>query len=156
MKKLNLRLVGLDGNAFVLLGNFRKKAQSSGWTDEEIEKVLTEAKSGDYSHLLNVLSSYCKNGGFQGSVNDRGDVMGCFICVKCDGMFDSHNGCEEYKESLICPDCYQELWEEGIHPKCGSKLMNFSGNENMPAGQFCPKCNDEIYDENGEVLARLT
>ena len=64
MKKVNLRLVGLDGNAFFLLGAFRKRARKDGWTEEQIEKVTKEAMSGDYHHLVATLSKYCKNGGF--------------------------------------------------------------------------------------------
>ena len=53
LKKLNLNLK--DGNAFALLGYFSKEARRAGWTDEEIKKVMDNAKSGDYSHLLQVL-----------------------------------------------------------------------------------------------------
>lgn len=55
MKKLNLKLVGKDGNAFVLLGYFVKEAKKAKWTEEEINKVLEDAKSSDYQHLLGVL-----------------------------------------------------------------------------------------------------
>lgn len=54
-KKVTLNLVGLDGNAFVLLGAFRKAALKQGWTEAEVEVVLKDAKSGDYDHLLCVL-----------------------------------------------------------------------------------------------------
>lgn len=64
MKKLNLKLVGLDGNAFMLLGAFSKQAKKDGWSKEELDKVMTEATSGDYSNLLSVLGNHCKNGGF--------------------------------------------------------------------------------------------
>jgi hypothetical protein len=63
MKKLKLRLVGIDGNAFYLMGAFSRQAKKENWSKEEIDKVLTEARSGDYQHLLATLSSYCKNGG---------------------------------------------------------------------------------------------
>ena len=55
MKKLNLKLEGQDGNAFALMGYFRKEAERAGWAKEEIKKVMDNAKSGDYSHLLQVL-----------------------------------------------------------------------------------------------------
>lgn len=64
MKELNLKLVGMDGNAFMLLGTFSKQARREGWSSEELDKVLAEAKSGDYAHLLSVLGNHCKNGGF--------------------------------------------------------------------------------------------
>lgn len=59
-KKINLNLVGLDGNAFNLLARFRKQATKEDWKQEEIEEVLDEAKSGDYNHLLSTLLNYCE------------------------------------------------------------------------------------------------
>ena len=50
-KKINLSLLGLDGNAYFLLAAFNKQAQKEQWSREEIDAVLTEAKSGDYDHL---------------------------------------------------------------------------------------------------------
>jgi hypothetical protein len=50
-------LVGVNGNAFALMGHFRKLAMKQGWTKAEINKVLTEAMSGDYNHLLQTLDS---------------------------------------------------------------------------------------------------
>ena len=39
-KKIKLRLVGLDGNAYSLMGAFQNQAKKEGWTKEEINKVL--------------------------------------------------------------------------------------------------------------------
>lgn len=58
-KKVNLRLVGLDGNAFALLGAFQNQARKEGWTKEEITEVIDEATSGDYNNLLCTLMEYC-------------------------------------------------------------------------------------------------
>lgn len=57
-KKVSLDLVGLDGNAFNLLGKFKKQAKKEDWTDEEISEVLDKAKSGDYNYLLQTLMKY--------------------------------------------------------------------------------------------------
>ena len=57
MKKLNLKLEELNGNAFALIGYFRKEAKRAGWSDEETKKVQYDAISDDYSHLLQVLMS---------------------------------------------------------------------------------------------------
>jgi hypothetical protein len=51
-KKVEMKLVGIDGNAFFILGKFSKEARRQGWSKEEIDKVLDEARSGDYNHLL--------------------------------------------------------------------------------------------------------
>ena len=52
---VKLDLVGLDGNAFILMGAFSKAARSQGWPKEMIDEVLTECRSGDYNHLLSTL-----------------------------------------------------------------------------------------------------
>ncbi len=59
-KTVKLNLVGLNGNAYALLAAFRRAANRQGWTPDEIKTVLDDAKSGDYSHLLTVLASYCE------------------------------------------------------------------------------------------------
>ena len=63
-KKVNLTLVGLDGNAFSLMGAFKSQAENEGWSKDEIDAVLNEAMSGDYDHLVATLSDVCVNGGF--------------------------------------------------------------------------------------------
>lgn len=60
MKTVNLSLVGLDGNAFSLMGAFQSQARKEGWTKEEITEVLDEAEEGDYNHLICVLDSHCE------------------------------------------------------------------------------------------------
>lgn len=59
-KKINFKLAGLDGNAFVLMGAFRDQAEKEGWTEEEINTVIEEAMSSDYRHLLATLIKHCK------------------------------------------------------------------------------------------------
>ena len=59
-KKVELELVGLDGNAFYLMGAFQRQARKEGWTKEEIEEVLEECRSSDYDHLLVTLMAHCE------------------------------------------------------------------------------------------------
>lgn len=54
-KKIKLTLVGLDGNAFALMGAFQRQARRENWSKEEIDLVLNECQSGDYDHLLQTL-----------------------------------------------------------------------------------------------------
>ncbi len=56
--KLEMKLVGTDGNAFALMGKFSHEARRAGWTTEEIGEVLRESKSGDYDHLLRTLAEW--------------------------------------------------------------------------------------------------
>ena len=58
-KKVKLDLVGLDGNAFVLMGAFKKQARKEGWTRDEVTAVMNECMSGDYDHLLCTLMDHC-------------------------------------------------------------------------------------------------
>ena len=57
-KRVRLDLIGLDGNAFSLLGAFQRAARQQGWTPAEIAAVRTEATAGDYNHLLCTLMAY--------------------------------------------------------------------------------------------------
>ena len=49
-KKITLNLVGLDGNAFAILGAFHVGANKERWT---------EATSVNYQHLLATISNHC-------------------------------------------------------------------------------------------------
>jgi hypothetical protein len=42
-------------NAYELLASFNRQACKSGWPKDKIEKVLADARSGDYEHLKEVL-----------------------------------------------------------------------------------------------------
>ena len=58
-KKVKLDLVGLDGNAFALMGAFKKQARKEGWNGDEVTAVMNECMSGDYDHLLCTLMDHC-------------------------------------------------------------------------------------------------
>lgn len=59
-KIVNLELVGVNGNAFMIMGLFQRQAKSEGWSQQEIDLVLEEAKSSDYNHLLATIENHCK------------------------------------------------------------------------------------------------
>jgi len=59
-KVVDLRLVGLDGNVFNLMGQFQRRARREGWTVDEIKSVLDECREGDYIHLVGTLADHCK------------------------------------------------------------------------------------------------
>jgi hypothetical protein len=59
-KTVNLNLIGVNGNAFMIIGVFKRQAQKEGWTPEEIDKVTLEAKSADYVHLLATIENHCE------------------------------------------------------------------------------------------------
>ena len=51
-KGLTINCSGPDGNAFQLLKVASDLGKRMGWTNKEIDKVLTEMKSSDYEHLI--------------------------------------------------------------------------------------------------------
>ena len=60
-KTVTLELVGLDSSAGSVLGAFQRQARKEGWTQDEIKKVLDEAKSGDYNNLLATIMEHCES-----------------------------------------------------------------------------------------------
>jgi len=56
MEKLEWSLVGVNWNAFAILGYFVQKARRQWRSKEEIKEVLDDAKSGDYDNLLYIIN----------------------------------------------------------------------------------------------------
>lgn len=59
-KKVKLNLVGINGDAFAIMGAFQRQAKKENWSQEEIDEVLNEARSGDYNNLLGTISERCE------------------------------------------------------------------------------------------------
>lgn len=53
--KPKLKLLGNDGNAFVILGLAHRVAKEN---DMDWDKIRAEVKSGDYDHLLRTMMKY--------------------------------------------------------------------------------------------------
>lgn len=49
-----VKLTGQDGNAFAILGLCQRAACTAGWSQEHINTVMDDMRSGDYNHLLQV------------------------------------------------------------------------------------------------------
>lgn len=58
-KTVNLDLVGVNGNAFMIISIFQKQAKREGWTQDEIDLVLIQARSSNYNHLLATIENHC-------------------------------------------------------------------------------------------------
>lgn len=58
MDKPKVKLVGCDGNAFVVLAACKNAAKKAGWSKEKIEEFWTKATSGDYNKLLRTACEY--------------------------------------------------------------------------------------------------
>jgi hypothetical protein len=50
--EITVQLVGVDSNAFSILGACRQSARKAGLSNDEISKFIDEATSDDYDHLL--------------------------------------------------------------------------------------------------------
>jgi hypothetical protein len=53
-----LKLIGIDGNAFVIIGSARRMMKRAKMEEETIDKFTKEATSGDYDHLLQTVMEY--------------------------------------------------------------------------------------------------
>ena len=53
-----VRLVGRDGNAFMVLGLAFRALKKAGWSKEERDAFQVEATAGDYNHLLATVMKY--------------------------------------------------------------------------------------------------
>jgi len=53
--KRKYNLVGVDGNAYSLMGYTQGAMRETGFSKDEINKVMTDAKSKDYNNLIVVL-----------------------------------------------------------------------------------------------------
>ena len=49
---IEVKLVGENGNAFVIMGKVAAEMRQAGVPEEEIETFTKEATSGDYDNLL--------------------------------------------------------------------------------------------------------
>lgn len=58
-KTVSLDLIGVDGNAYAILGAFQQAARKENWSEQEIEIVIKEAQSKDYDHLLLTILDHC-------------------------------------------------------------------------------------------------
>ena len=56
--KPTVKLIGQDGNAFLILGKVKQALKSAGADKEYFDQYMSEATSGDYDHLLAVSMEY--------------------------------------------------------------------------------------------------
>lgn len=56
---VKLQLTGMDGNAFSVMGRASAAFKQAGVPKEEIEKIMQEARAGDFDHLLLTITDAC-------------------------------------------------------------------------------------------------
>jgi len=57
-EKPTAKLIGDDGNAFVIMGRVKQALKRAGADQEYIDQYMNEATSGDYDNLLVVTMKY--------------------------------------------------------------------------------------------------
>jgi hypothetical protein len=55
---VHVRLVGMDGNAYAIMGRVQDALRTAGVSEKECKQYFTEATSGDYDNLLRVTMSW--------------------------------------------------------------------------------------------------
>jgi hypothetical protein len=55
IEKPILNLTTCDGNAMFIIGRATKTARNAGWSNERIDKMVEDAMSGDYDHVLQTM-----------------------------------------------------------------------------------------------------
>lgn len=54
----DLSLVGVDGNAYAIMGTVREGLQRAGNSQAVIDSYMEQSQSSDYNHLLNVAMAF--------------------------------------------------------------------------------------------------
>jgi hypothetical protein len=58
MKRIKVKLIGSDGNAFAILGKVSQALLRAGHDKTYVDEFLVKAKSGNYDNLLCVCAEY--------------------------------------------------------------------------------------------------
>lgn len=85
LPQVQMELVGADGNAFSILGRFKREARKQGWDAESISKVTNHAMTGDYNNLLVTISSFVEDIGEDEEEDEEWDDDG--YAVDEDGYY---------------------------------------------------------------------
>ena len=72
-KKVTLDLVGINGNAFALMGVFQRQARREKWTQNEIDFVLDKCQNGDYDNLVGTLVMHTESPEQEDEFDDEED-----------------------------------------------------------------------------------
>ncbi len=59
--KVDVELVGQDGNAFAIISRCVRAMRKAGWTTTEIAGFKSKAMSGNYDELLATVIEYCND-----------------------------------------------------------------------------------------------
>lgn len=130
---IKVNLVGVDGNAFSIMGVVSKALRQGGVPKEEIELYMEESMSGDYSHLMHTAFAWVDCSQSFLANNDEDDVCSncgeydCFggdcFSEDCDDDECTDEACDHdgsvYASKYSCQEC-GEKYAVGGCPACGA------------------------------------
>ena len=90
-KRATVRLVGQDGNAFSILARCMSAGRKAGYTKDQLTEFHKEATSGDYDHLLCVVTEWFNDESFKDYDYPDDDES----CAECDTYLDDYGDCPE-------------------------------------------------------------
>lgn len=71
-------LIGMNGNAYSIMGRMRRALVKAGWSREEVDMYIDWMTEGTYERLLNLAMDVCKEPGTCGICHGRWDE--CDAC----------------------------------------------------------------------------
>ena len=154
-----IELVGLDGNAFAIMGAMRRALREAGNSPEVVESYLQAAQSGDYNNLLQVTMAY--NGDFHTSKVARpvGELIEPVDNLdEADTDLDMPDPPDDLQEDLLdevveCPACGETADEsDSFCSKCGEPLSDTAVKDDFEIGH--PK-DDYNFDANDDDATDL-
>ena len=84
--EVKFELVGIDSNAFSILGTAQKAARRAGLSKDQIEEYLSEAMGGDYDNVISTTMRYfdCTGEGDDGMTEAEADAEWDEYWAECD------------------------------------------------------------------------
>jgi formylmethanofuran dehydrogenase subunit E len=104
--KAELQLVGLDGNAWSVIGAIRQAMRHAGFSSQAQSEMSEDATSGDYNHVLQTAMFWTD---FPEDKDDYDpDVDDLVTCVEC-GVEDYPENMKKVNGRVHCEYCAEDL-----------------------------------------------
>ena len=109
MTKTAYSLVGVDGNAYALMGYTQRAMRESGRSKEHMADVLDRAKAGDYNNLVCVLDNkLTKINDENGLLEDDDGECQCDFCGEYYGSAEEAIACGRDNPCPVCRNISRE------------------------------------------------
>ena len=98
-----LQLVGLDGNAFSIIGAVKRAMRAAGFSAKAQGEMVEAAMSGDYNNVLQTAMKWTES---PEADEDDDTLRTCAVC----GTEDEEGYMVPRAGSWYCEDCYEETF----------------------------------------------